>query len=128
MLFLRSKSEIGSGLIWFICLLGIVTLFSGTLVSASSQYVTSRALTDFAEQFALALKTQLNQEKPGSIDVLAKNLIGQVAGKYHFRNLRLEDVKLEYGGTVHVLACLTWESPFQTVLGEQELCEEAYAR
>lgn len=124
----KSDDELGSGLIWFISLLALVALFIGTLVSASSEYLTARQVTDFTEQFALGVKTKLLESSNEKVEVIGKKFLEQVAVSYHFRNLILKNISLGAGETVHAVVCVTWESPFSGLTAGRELCEEAFAR
>jgi hypothetical protein len=126
--FPKRGDESGSGLIWFITLLALVALFIGTLVSASSEYLMSRQVTDFTEQFALGVKTKLLASSTEKVDVIGKSFFEQVAANYHFRNLVLKTISLGAGNTVHAVVCVTWDSPFSGLTAGREICEEAFAR
>jgi len=124
----KESDESGTGLIWFISLLALVTLFIGSLASASSEYLVARAVTDFTEQFVLGLKTKLQEIPNGKVDIIGKALFSEVGGNYHFRNLRLKSVSQGSDGTVHSVVCVTWDSPFSGLTSSREICEEAFAR
>jgi len=126
--FLRFQKEQGSGLVWFISLLALISVFIGTLVAASSQFLLARQVTDFAEQYALSLKTLLNQNPSLSIETLSRKLSSQVSSNYRVPNLFIKSVSLEKGRTVHTVVCVTWRPPIVFVDGSREICEEAYAR
>lgn len=128
MSFLRFQKEQGSGLVWFISLLALISVFIGTLVAASSQFLLARQVTDFAEQYALSLKTLLNQNPSLSIETLSRKLSSQVSSNYRVPNLFIKSVSLEKGRTVHTVVCVTWRPPIVFVDGSREICEEAYAR
>lgn len=128
MSFLRFQKEQGSGLVWFISLLALISVFIGTLVAASSQFLLARQVTDFAEQYALSLKTLLNQNPSLSIETLSRKLSSQLSSNYRFENLSIKSVSLEKGRTVHTVVCVTWRPPIVFVDGSREICEEAYAR
>lgn len=128
MSFLRFQKEQGSGLVWFISLLALISVFIGTLVAASSQFLLARQVTDFSEQYALSLKTLLNQNPSLSIETLSRKLSSQVSSNYRVPNLFIKSVSLEKGRTVHTVVCVTWRPPIVFVDGSREICEEAYAR
>ena len=128
MSFLRFQKEQGSGLVWFISLLALISVFIGTLVAASSQFLLARQVTDFAEQYALSLKTMLNQNPSLTIETLSRKLSSQLSSNYRFENLSIKSVSLEKGRTVHTVVCVTWRPPIVFVDGSREICEEAYAR
>lgn len=128
MSFLRFQKEQGSGLVWFISLLALISVFIGTLVAASSQFLLARQVTDFAEQYALSLKTLLNQNPSLSIETLSRKLSSQVSSNYRVPNLFIKSVSLEKGRTVHTVVCVSWRPPIVFVDGSREICEEAYAR
>jgi len=127
-LFLRGQREEGSGLIWFISLLALVSMFIGSLVAASSQFLVARQVTDFAEQYALSIKTSLNQSPNSAIEGLNQILLGKIENVYRFENLHVRSLKLEQGETVHVVICVNWSSPIVSVIASRKICEEAYAR
>jgi hypothetical protein len=126
--FLRFQKEQGSGLVWFISLLALISVFIGTLVAASSQFLLARQVTDFTEQYALSLKTLLNQNPSLTIETLSRKLSSQVSSNYSVPNLFIKSVSLEKGRTVHTVVCVTWRPPIVFVDGTREICEEAYAR
>lgn len=126
--FLSFEKEKGSGLVWFISLLALISVLIGTLVSASSQFLLARQVTDFSEQYVLSLKTLLNQNPSLTIETLSQRLSSQVASNYRFQNLSIKSVSLEKGRTVHAVVCVTWRAPIVIVDGFREICEEAYAR
>lgn len=127
-LFPKTRHEQGSGLIWFISVIALVCLLIGVLVSASSQFLAARQVTDISEQYVLSLKTQLNSDLNSSIDSLARNLFAYVAPKYHLDNLHVKSLQLEQGQTVHAVVCITWQAPLTELNIRREICEEAYAR
>ena len=128
MSFLRFQKEQGSGLVWFISLLALISVFIGTLVAASSQFLLARQVTDFSEQYALSLKTLLNQNPSLTIETLSRKLSSQLSSNYRVPNLFIKSVSLEKGRTVHTVVCVTWRPPIVFVDGSREICEEAYAR
>lgn len=128
MLFPKGQGEEGSGLIWFISLLALLSMFVGALVAASSQFLVARQVTDFAEQYALSIKTSLNQSPNSTIEGLNQILLGKIANIYRFENLHVRSLKLEQGETVHVVICVNWSSPIVSVVASRKICEEAYAR
>lgn len=124
----KESDDSGTGLIWFISLLALVTLFIGSLASASSEYLVARSVTDFTEQFVLGVKTKLLESPNAKIEIIGKALFAEVAGNYHFRNIRLKSVSAGFDGTVHSEVCVTWDSPFSSLSVSREICEEAFAR
>lgn len=126
--FPSGEREEGSGLIWFISLLALLAIFIGTLVAASSEFLVVRQVTDFTEQYALSLKSLLNQSPNSSIDGLNQYLHSKIARNYRFENLQVKSLKLEQGGTVHAVICVSWSSPIVSVVASRQICEEAYAR
>ena len=125
---LRDKQEQGSGMIWFICLLSLISIFIGVMVAASSEFLAARQTTDFAEQYALSIKTLLNQNPSSTLESINRNLGSQLEGKYNFHDLTVKSLRLEPGRTVHVELCVTWQSPIVFVSGDRNICEEAYSR
>ena len=122
------ESEAGSGLIWFISLLALVSLLSGTLVSASHEYLFARKVTDYAEEFALAVKTKMNLDSSLAISDTGRSIFLATAPQYNFTDLRVRSIDLQSGQTVHVVICATWTAPFSMVAGSQDICEQAFAR
>lgn len=123
-----SESEAGSGLIWFISLLALVSLLSGTLVSASHEYLFARKVTDYAEEFALAVTTKMNMDSSLGISETGRSIFLATEPQYNFTNLRVRSIDLQPGQTVHVVICATWTAPFSMVTGSKDICEQAFAR
>ena len=124
----NGESEAGSGLIWFISLLALVSLLSGILVSASHEYLFARKVTDYAEEFALAVKTKMNLDSSLGIADTGRSIFLSTATQYSFTNLRVRSIDLQSGQTVHVVICATWTAPFSMVAGSKDICEQAFAR
>ncbi len=120
--------ESGSGLIWFISLLALVTMLSGTLVSASHQYLFARRVTDYTEQYVLAMKTRINLDSREMISEVGRGVFLETASQFNFANLRVRSIDIRAGLTVHALICATWSPPVPFVMGSKEICEEAFAR
>lgn len=120
------ESERGSSLIWFTAILGLVLSVVLVLASSINQYLLARELTDYAEEFAIASKTLLNQ---GDSLSLSKQKL-KVATEGYFKNtpLQLASVKLVDDKTVEVIVCGTWDSPFAIMALERVLCERALSR
>lgn len=123
-----THDEQGSALIWFVFLVALLTLVVLTLAAAISQYILARELTDFTEQFALALKTKLQLTPTSNVQTLAMSLLNEVAGKFNFTHLQLSDLSLEPGQTVKVTFCANWSSPLASVTASKTICELALAR
>ena len=128
MLFNKGSEESGSGLFWFVSLLALVAAFAGVLVSASDEFLSSRKLTDYAEQYALALKTQLNLSSSSNLNSLAKSLFIMTSSSEKLTGLEITKVTLESGETVHVEACMDWRGPISPIALEKRICERAFAR
>ena len=126
--FRDSKDESGSGLIWFINLIALVALFSGTLISASHEYLFARKLTDYAEEYVLAVKALRNLNPQISVGETGKEIFLVTASQFNFSELRIRSVEEKTGNTIHAVVCATWKPPVAIVLGNKEICEEAFAR
>jgi Flp pilus assembly protein TadG len=124
----RTQSEQGSALIWFVFLVALLTLVVLTLAAAISQYILARELTDFTEQFALAVKTKLQLSPGMNISTLASSLLTEVANKFNFAELKLAHLSLEAGQTVKVSFCARWDSPITSFSASRTICELALAR
>lgn len=124
----RTQSEQGSALIWFVFLVALLTLVVLTLAAAISQYILARELTDFTEQFAIAVKTKLQLSPGTNISTLASSLLTEVANKFNFAELKLADLSLEAGQTVKVSFCARWDSPIASLASTRTICELALAR
>lgn len=118
----------GSALIWFVFLVALLCLIALTLAASVHQYLFARELTDFTEQFALALKTRLQLQPSSSIASLANALIVEVAPQYSFPELQFRQLSLETGETVKVIFCAKWVSPVSAVQATRTICEVALAR
>lgn len=118
----------GSALIWFVFLVALLCLIALTLAASVHQYLFARELTDFTEQFAVALKTRLQLQPSSNIVTLSSALLTEVTPKYSFRELQLKQLTLEAGETVRVLFCAKWVSPFSSVDATRTICELALAR
>jgi hypothetical protein len=125
---LRCADESGSGLIWFISLLAVVALFSGTLASASHEFLFARRVTDYTEEYVLAVKTKLNLDSRALISEVGKNVFLETASHFSFSKLRVRSIDLQAGQTVHAVVCASWSPPVSFLTGSREICEEAYAR
>ncbi|MFZ4117454.1 MAG: hypothetical protein ACOYKO_03085 [Rhodoluna sp.] len=99
-----------------------------TLAASVHQYLFARELTDFTEQFAVALKTRLQLQPSSNIVTLSSALFTEVTPKYSFRELQLKQLTLEAGDTVRVLFCAKWVSPVSSVDVTRTICEVALAR
>jgi hypothetical protein len=122
------SSERGSALVWFVFLVAILCLVVLTLASAVHQYLFSRELIDFTEQFALGVKTRYQLQPGSNISSLASALLKEVAAQFSFGSLQLRQVSLESGETVRVIFCAQWESPVTAVRAARTICEVALAR
>jgi len=118
----------GSALIWFVFLVALLCLIALTLAASVHQYLFARELTDFTEQFAVALKTRLQLQPSSNIVTLSSALLTEVTPKYSFRELQLKQLTLEAGDTVRVLFCAKWVSPVSSVDVTRTICELALAR
>ena len=128
MSFRNTGDESGSGLIWFISLLALVALLSGTLVSASHEYLFARRITDYTEEYVLAVKTRLNLDSKASISEEGKRVFLATVSQFNLENLRVRSIDLKAGQTVHAVICATWIPPVSFMIGSREICEEAFAR
>lgn len=128
MLFNNLGEESGSGLIWFVSLLTIVAALAGVLVSASDEFLSTRKLTDYAEEYAIALKTQLNLSPSTNLNSLAKSLFTKTSLSEKLTGLEISKVTLESGDTVHVEVCMDWRGPILPIALEERICERAFAR
>jgi len=124
----NTGDESGSGLVWFISLLALVALLSGTLVSASHEYLFARRVADYTEEYAVAVKTRLNLDSRALISEVGKSLFLGTASQFNLNNLKVRSIDLQAGQTVHAVICATWIPPVSFVVGSREICEEAYAR
>ena len=118
----------GSALIWFVFLVALLCLIALTLAASVHQYLFARELTDFTEQFAVALKTRLQLQPSSNIVTLSSALLTEVTPRYSFRELQLKQLTLEAGETVKVLFCAKWVSPVSSVDVTRTICEVALAR
>lgn len=126
--FHKTGDEAGSGLIWFTSLLALVAMLSGTLVSASHEYLFARRVTDYTEEYVLAVKTRLNLDSRLLISEVGKKVFLETASQFNFANLRVRSIELKSGQTVHAVVCAIWIPPVSLVTGSREICEEAFAR
>jgi hypothetical protein len=122
------RDETGSALIWFVFLVVLLCLIVLTLASSIHQYLFARELTDFSEQFAIAIKTRLQLGAGSSVASLAATLISEVAAQYSFDFLQLKQISLESGETVKVVFCAQWNSPVASLDASRRICEIALAR
>ncbi len=122
------REESGSALIWFVFLVVLLCLIVLTLASSIHQYLFARELTDFTEQFALAIKTRQQLGVGSSVTSLASTLLSEVAPQYSFDALQLKQVTVESGETVKVIFCAEWESPVASLDASRRICEQALAR
>ena len=127
-LFNNFSEESGSGLIWFVSLLGLVAAVAGIMVSASDEFLSTRKLTDYAEQYAIALKTQLNLSPSTDLNSLAKSLFIITSSSQKLNGLEITNVTIESGETVHVEVCMNWRGPILPISLEKRICERAFAR
>lgn len=118
--FRRFKSDDGTGLIWFINLLGIVVLVLLTMISSVDQFVRVAKYKDFLEQYAVSTKSLINlgqtvaQAEQKLIPVVREN-------QYSVTTTLLGD-----GATVEAHGCLHWEAPL--VIFNRDICLSALAR
>ena len=124
----KHSRESGSALIWFIFLVSIVLLVSLTLISAVHYYLATRAMTDFTEEFALAIKAKQMLNEGTSIQTLGSSLLLEVAPEYAFQELSLKSLTLQAGNTVKVVFCSKWESPVTSLINLERICRAALAR
>jgi Flp pilus assembly protein TadG len=122
------RDETGSALIWFVFLVVLLCLIVLTLASSIHQYLFARELTDFTEQFAIAIKTRLQLGVGSSVSSLTATLISEVAPQYSFEALQLNQISLESGDTVKVIFCAQWNSPVAYLDATRRICEMALAR
>jgi len=120
----RYQSESGTALIWFIALTVFVAFLALVIVSAIDQFLFARALTDFAEQFAIASKTQLLNEPSQNLQSMSSALWAQIANEDYWFGA----VSLEAGKTVKVVLCGNWNSPVELISATRQICEVALAR
>jgi Flp pilus assembly protein TadG len=123
-----TTNEQGSALIWFVFLVALLTLVVLTLAAAINQYILARELTDFTEQFALAVKTKLQLNPSLNLSSIASSLLAEVANKFDFVELKLNHLSLEAGQTVKVSFCAKWNSPIASLSATRTICELALAR
>lgn len=122
------QRDSGSGLIWFTSLLALVALLSGTLISASHEYLYARRVTDYTEELALAVKTRMNLDARSSISDTGRSVFLATVNQFSFAKVRVRSIEMQTGETVHVVVCATWIPPLPLVIGSREICEEAFAR
>jgi Flp pilus assembly protein TadG len=122
------RDDQGSALIWFVFLVALLCLVALTLAASVHQYLFARELTDFTEQFAVALKTRLQLQPSSNITSLSSALLAEVTPQYSFQELQLKQLSLEAGETVRVMFCAKWVSPVSTVEATRTICELALAR
>jgi len=122
------RDDQGSALIWFVFLVALLCLIALTLAASVHQYLFARELTDFTEQFAVALKTRLQLQPSSNIMGLSSGLLAEVTPQYSFQELTLKQLSLEAGETVRVLFCAKWVSPVSAVEATRTICELASAR
>ena len=122
------KDEQGSALIWFVFLIALLCLVTLTLSASVHQYIFARELTDFTEQFAVALKTRFQLLPNANVSVLANTFFQEVASHYSFPQLQLKQISLEAGETIKVIFCARWDSPLSSVEASRTICEVALAR
>lgn len=122
------RDEQGSALIWFVFLAALLSLIALTLAASVHQYLFARELTDFSEQFAVALKTRLQLQPGASTNSLSNLLLREVAPHYSFPQLQLKKLSLEAGETIRVIFCAKWTSPANAVEASRTICEVALAR
>ena len=122
------RDDQGSALIWFVFLVALLCLIALTLAASVHQYLFARELTDFTEQYAVALKTRLQLQPSSNIIGLSSGLLAEVTPQYSFQELTLKQLSLEAGETVRVLFCAKWVSPLSAVEATRTICELASAR
>ena len=122
------RSDRGSALIWFVFLVALLTLVVLVLAGAISQYILARELTDFTEQFALAVKTKLQLAPTSNIQAIATTFLTEVSDKFDFSQLQMSQLSLEAGETVRVSFCAKWNSPIAALSSGRTICELALAR
>lgn len=122
------EEENGSALIWFVFLVALLALVVLILASSIHQYLFARELTDFTEQFAVALKSMLQLDPGLDLSKAANSLLSDVSSMYSFSELRIKSLSLESGETVRVIFCAKWSSPVSSVDATRTICEIAMAR
>ena len=122
------EEENGSALIWFVFLVALLALVVLILASSIHQYLFARELTDFTEQFAVALKSMLQLDPGLDLSKAANSLLSDVSSMYSFSELRIKSLSLESGETVRVIFCAKWSSPVSSVETTRTICEIAMAR
>ena len=122
------RDDQGSALIWFVFLVALLCFIALTLAASVQQYLFARELTDFTEQFAIALKTRLQLQPSSNITSLSSALLAEVTPQYSFQELQLKQLSLEAGETVRVMFCAKWVSPVSSVEATRTICELALAR
>ena len=120
----RYQSESGTVLIWFIALTVFVAFLALLIVSAIDQFLFARALTDFAEEFAIASKTRLLNEPSQNLQSISSALWAQIATEDYW----IGSVSLEAGKTVKVVLFGYWNSPLELISAARRICEVALAR
>jgi len=119
-------SERGTSLVWFTALLTVVTSICLVFATSINQYLLARELTDYAEQFAVATKTLVNQGQ--DIQTIEQKLISVTSSRFKNSDLVVENVNLVDSKTVEVVLCATWQSPIPLVLVDRSVCEKALSR
>jgi hypothetical protein len=104
----------------------LVVMVCLVLASSVNQFLLAQELTDYAEQFAVATKTLLNQGQ--SIEQSERILLNATSTRFRTVSLSIQSVKLLDSKTVEVIACKTWRSPLPIVALEQVICEKALSR
>lgn len=122
------NNEQGSALIWFVFLVALLCLVALTLAASVHQYLFARELTDFSEQFVIAIKTRFQLSPNASVSSLGNLLLQEVAPHYSFPQLQLKQLSLEAGETVRVIFCARWDSPVTAVDASRTICVTALAR
>jgi hypothetical protein len=96
------------------------------LASSINQYLLVRELTDYAEQFAVATKTLVNQGQ--DIQLIQQKLIRVTSSRFKNAALVVQNVNLVDSKTVEVVVCATWHSPIPLVPVDRSVCEKALSR
>lgn len=119
-------SEQGTTLVWFTALLTVVISICLVLASSINQYLLAREITDYAEQFAVATKTLVNQGR--NLQLSKENLLRATSSKFKNLDLVVKSVNFIDSKTVEVVVCANWRSPTPLVSVERFVCEKALSR
>jgi len=120
------QREDGSSFVWFTGLLVVIVMGCLTLALSIHQYLFARQLKDFVEEYALATKTLLIQQKP--LPSIKTYLDEKVLAVTAFKDMKIRELSLLDSNTVQVVGCATWNAPMALIQTNREICEVALAR